>query len=182
MVEFSLEQENYELSEVVIVAVENPAEILLRKIIEHKGRTIPIKLTHYPAKPTPKCSSTPTYFQKLMDKKVLEPFRFVFEHLDTSTVNGKPIPGYAQRIILNLYYRRTPRARKEIINASQISASKMPAAPQFAATWLKMSISMTTISTCSEELPHPIAPRTALHKYSPGRSPFSMEWCYNIMV
>jgi len=186
VVDFSLEQENYELSEVVIVAGENPAEILLRKIIEHKEQNDPDKVDTYHCEAYTKMQfDANNISKKLMDKKVLEPFRFVFEHLDTSTVNGKPyLPVMLSESFSNLYYRRTPRARKEIINASQISGIENASISQFAGNLAQnVNIYDNYIDLFQKNFPSPIANLGLLYyKYYLVDSAFlDGKWCYNIM-
>lgn len=59
--------------------------------------------------------------KKLKKKKVLKPFDFVFENMDT-TENGTPfLPILLKEKISDVYYRKDPKKEKEVIKADRFS-------------------------------------------------------------
>ncbi|MBK7213431.1 MAG: carboxypeptidase-like regulatory domain-containing protein [Bacteroidales bacterium] len=186
VVDFSLDQENYELSEVVIRPGENPAEVLLKKIIDNKDLNDPDKKDTYHCEVYTKMQfDANNLSDKLLKRKVLEPFKFVFEHMDTSTVNGKAyLPVMLSESFSNMYYRRSPRARKEIINASQISGIENATIAQFGGNLAQnVNIYDNFIDLFQKNFPSPINGMGLLYyRYYLVDSAFlGNNWCYNIM-
>jgi hypothetical protein len=186
VVDFQLEQENYELSEVVIRPGENPAEVLLRKIIDHKEFNDPDKKDTYHCEVYTKMQfDANNISEKLMNRKVLEPFRFVFEHMDTSTVNGKAyLPVMLSESFSNIYYRKAPRARKEFITASQISGIDNASVSQFAGNLAQnVNIYDNYIDLFQKNFPSPISSLGLLYYkyYLVDSASLDGKWCYNIM-
>ena len=59
--------------------------------------------------------------EKFKKRKVLKPFDFVFENMDT-TENGTPfLPILLKEKISNIYYQKDPKKEKEIVKADQFS-------------------------------------------------------------
>ncbi len=79
-----------ELSEVVIRPGENPAEILLRKIIENKSLNNRDEYAHYRYEAYTKIEfDANNITDRFMERKIFEPFRFIFDYVDTSAINAK---------------------------------------------------------------------------------------------
>ncbi len=63
---------------------------------------------------------------KLKKRKILKPFDFVFENMDT-TENGVPfLPILLKEKISDVYYRKSPKKEKEIVQADQFSGIDSP--------------------------------------------------------
>ena len=59
--------------------------------------------------------------EQLKSRRMLKPFEFIFQYVDTSTINGKSyLPVFLTETMSDVYYRKNPRAKKEIIKASKI--------------------------------------------------------------
>jgi len=186
VVDFILQPENFELSEVVIRPGENPAEILLRRIINNKDKNDPDKRDTYHCEVYTKMQfDANNISEKLMNRKVLEPFRFVFEHMDTSTVNGKAyLPVMLSESFSTMYYRRTPRARKEFINASKISGIDNASISQFAGNLTQnVNIYDNYVTLFQKNFTSPISSFGLIsYRYYLVDSAFlDGKWCYNIM-
>ena len=121
-----LVSETIDLQEVVVVPGENPAHVLLRKIIANKHKNNPARFDSYQAK---------TYTKMEMDlnnvnedfkkKKIMRKFQFVFNYMDTSAITGKAyLPVFITESLSDYYYQKKPRVEREIIQASQISGIK----------------------------------------------------------
>jgi len=186
VVDFNLKPQNYTLDEVVIVPGENPAEILLRKIIQHKDQNDPDKVSNYQCDVYSKMQlDVNNLNEKFTNRKVLKPFQFIFQQMDTSTVNGKAyLPVMLSEAFSNLYYRRSPRARKEFITASQISGLKNASMAQFAGS-LEQDINLydNYIALFQKNFASPISTLGLLYyRYYLIDSAFlDGKWCYNLM-
>jgi len=105
--------------------------------------------------------------------------------MDTSTVNGKPyLPVMLSESFSNLYYRRTPRARKEFITASRISGIENASISQFAGNLAQnVNIYDNYIDLFQKNFPSPISSFGLLYYryYLVDSSFLDNKWCYNIM-
>ncbi|HOI00283.1 MAG TPA: DUF5686 family protein [Bacteroidales bacterium] len=132
-VTFSLERESMELSEVVIRPGENPAEILLRKIIENKSLNNRDEYAHYRYEAYTKIEfDANNITDRFMERKIFEPFRFIFDYVDTSAINAKAyLPVFLSETLSDIYYRRSPKSTKEVIRASKVTGIRNQSISQF---------------------------------------------------
>ena len=184
--DIKLEPVKYELEGVVIRPGENPAEILLRKIIDHKPDNDPDKVETYQCQAYTKMQfDVNNLSDKFQNRRILEPFKFVFEQIDTSVVNGKVyLPVMISEAFSDLYYRKTPRVRKEIIKASQISGVENATMSQFVGNMAQdVKIYDNFISLFQKNFVSPISSLGLLYyKYYLIDSTFiDNNWCYNVM-
>lgn len=185
-IDIELEPEKYELSGVVIHPGENPAEVLLRKIIDHKPQNDPDKVEAYNCQAYTKMQfDVNNLSDKFQNRRILEPFKFVFDQIDTSVVNGKVyLPVMVSEAFSDLYFRRTPRERKEIIKATQISGVENPTMSQFVGNMAQdIKVYDNFISLFQKNFVSPISNLGLLYyKYYLIDSTFlDNNWCYNIM-
>ncbi|MFN5325466.1 MAG: DUF5686 family protein [Bacteroidota bacterium] len=130
---FLLKASEVELVEVVIKAGENPANILLRKVIENKDLNDRTKLDYYKYELYNKLefdlTDIPPNFK---EKKLIKPFSFIFDNVDSSVTNSKPfLPFFITESISEMHYRKNPKKTKEIIKASKISGLENESITQF---------------------------------------------------
>lgn len=186
IIDVNLESVDLQLSEVVIHAGENPAITLLRKVQEHKPENDPDKAESFHCKAYTKMQvDVNNISEKLKNRKLLEPFKFIFEQVDTSIVNGKVyLPVMLSESFSDVYYRRLPRARKEIINASQISGIDNATVSQFVGNMAQeINVYDNFINLFQKNFASPISNVGELYyKYYLIDSTFiGNNWCYNIM-
>lgn len=185
-IEILLEPERYELQGVVITPGENPAEILLRKIIDHKPQNDPDKVETFQCQAYTKMQfDVNNLSDKFRNRRVLEPFKFVFEQMDTSVVNGKVyLPVMMSETFSDLYFRKSPRVRKEIIRASQISGVENASMSQFVGNLAQdVKVYDNFINLFQKNFISPISGFGLLYyKYYLVDSTFlDNKWCYNIV-
>lgn len=73
--------------------------------------------------------------EKLKDKRLLRQFSFVFDYIDTSTVNGKTyLPVFISETLSDVYVKKEPKKKIERIKASQASGVENPTIAQFMGT------------------------------------------------
>jgi len=115
--------ETFDLQEIIVKPGENPAHVLLRKIIANKTKNNPDRFDSYQAE---------TYTKMEMDlnnikddfknKKIMRQFQFVFDYMDTSAITGKPyLPIFITESLSDYYFQKKPKVEREVIKASQIS-------------------------------------------------------------
>jgi hypothetical protein len=132
-VNFQLQPANIDLPEVVILAGENPAEILLRKIIENKENNRMKEFDAYQYEAYNKIEvDANNISERFKNRKILKPFRFVFDYMDTSTVNGKTyLPIFLSESLSDYYFRKNPKSEKEVIKAAKVSGIENESILQF---------------------------------------------------
>ncbi|MFM7080217.1 MAG: DUF5686 family protein, partial [Bacteroidota bacterium] len=132
-VNFLLRASEIELVEVEIKAGENPANILLRKVIDNKDLNDRNKLDFFNYELYNKLefdlTDIPPDFK---EKKLIKPFSFIFDNVDSSVTNGKPfLPFFITETISDVYFRKNPKTTKEYIRASKISGLENESITQF---------------------------------------------------
>ncbi|MCG3165937.1 MAG: hypothetical protein POELPBGB_01712 [Bacteroidia bacterium] len=132
-INFLIMKDIISLEEAVILPGENPAEILLRKIIARKKYHNKERLDYYEYEVYNKVQFDINNFdEKFKDRKIFRPFKFVFENIDTSTVNGKVfLPVFITETVSDYVFRKNPRTTKEHIKASKISGIEDQSISQF---------------------------------------------------
>ena len=122
-----------ELQEVVIKAGENPANIIFREIIKRKFENDHTNLNSYQYEVYNKLEFDLTNISDKMKKnKLLKPFAFVWDNIDSTETNSKPfLPFFISETISDIYYRSSPSSKQEIIKASKVSGLENASVTQF---------------------------------------------------
>lgn len=133
IINFQLEPHEIELPPVTIVAGENPAEILLRKIIENKPLNDPSKYDAYEYEAYTRIQiDLSNITDRLKQRKVFRSFEFIFDYVDTSAITGKTfLPVFLSESLSTVYYRKNPRASVEKIHATKVSGISNESITQF---------------------------------------------------
>lgn len=185
-IDFVLASEKFELETVVITAGENPAEILLKKIIENKKRNDPDQYDAYEYEAYNKIQiDVNNISEKFKKRRIFRQFDFIFDNVDTSTVNGKTyLPIFLSETISKVYSRKSPRASKEIIRATKVSGIENESVMQFLGDKFQhTNIYDNYIELFQKNFVSPIA-RFGLnfYKYYLVDSAFlENKWCYKVM-
>lgn len=134
-VNFKMKSSNVKLHEVVITGDKkdksNPALDLLEKVIENKEANNREKLEAYEYEVYNKIEFDVNNIpEELRKKKVMQPFAFVFENMDTSA--SKPyIPMFMTETVSDFYYRKNPKSTTEVIKGSKVSGLQNESISQF---------------------------------------------------
>ena len=122
-----------ELNEVIIKAGENPANIILKNIIANKDINDPAKLETYQYEVYNKLEFDLTNItEKFKNKKLLKPFSFIFDNIDSSETNSRPfLPFFISETMSDVYFKSNPKNKREIIKASKISGLENTTVTQF---------------------------------------------------
>jgi hypothetical protein len=132
-VDFELLSTSLQLAEVVIVPGENPAEKIMKEVVKNKVNNDRERYSAYQYEAYSKIQfDANNITEAFKNKKIFKPFQFIFENLDTSTVNGKAyLPIFLTESISDVYFRKEPKSQKEIIKASKVSGIKNESFSQF---------------------------------------------------
>jgi hypothetical protein len=132
-INFPMAEGSISLSEVVVNAkdFENPAHVLLKKIIKNKKINNKAKLDSYEYETYNKIEfDLNNLSEKFTDRKIFKSFDFIFNNID-STGEKVTLPFFMTESISDYYYRRNPRGRKEIIHATKVSGINNESISQF---------------------------------------------------
>ena len=129
---FKLDRSNINLSEVVILAGENPAHEILRNIIDNKAGNNKESLDFYQFEVYNKLElDIDDISDEFMQKKYFRPFSFIFENIDSMSEEKPFLPVFLTESLSDFYFRANPHSQKEIIKASKISGVKNESVTQF---------------------------------------------------
>ncbi|MFM9027112.1 MAG: DUF5686 family protein, partial [Bacteroidota bacterium] len=122
-IDFALRTNKFDLPEVTINAGENPALILLRKVLENKPLNDRDRLDAVQYESYNKIEfDINKITDKFTNRRIFKPFKFVFDYIDTTESNQPPfLPVFLTESVSDVYIRRNPKSRKEVIKASKVS-------------------------------------------------------------
>jgi hypothetical protein len=102
---------------------DNPAVVLIRKVIEHKDENRKESFDFYQYNKYEKLEfDLSNISEKFRNKRSLKKFDFVFDHLDTSKITGKVnLPMYLKETASDVYFRKNPTSKKEIIQGEKMT-------------------------------------------------------------
>lgn len=132
-VNITLQPESVQLFEFIVESdakVEDkdpPAIDLMKKVIKHKPENNREKLAAYQYEAYHKVQFNATNIsEKMQNRWVMKPFKFVFEDMDSTG-----LPMFITESISEIYYRKNPRATKEVIKATQVAGVENESVSQF---------------------------------------------------
>jgi hypothetical protein len=181
-----LQNSNIELAAVEIHPGENPAHVLLRKVIAHKDQNSGYSLNSYEYRVYNKVQMDANNItEKFRNRKVFKPFDFIFENVDTSTINGKAyLPLLLSETVSYYYHRSNPEVQKEVIVASRMSGINNESVAQFLGSmYQKINIYDNYIRIFNKNFASPIADfglRTYRY-YLIDSATIDGHWCYQMM-
>ncbi|MDR1346875.1 MAG: DUF5686 and carboxypeptidase regulatory-like domain-containing protein [Prevotellaceae bacterium] len=102
---------------------DNPAVALMQKVIENKKHNRIEAHDYYEYESYEKLEfALDNIKPDLKEKKSLRNFKFMFNYVDTSKLNGKPyLPIFIKETVSDRYYRKSPETSREIIKATKMS-------------------------------------------------------------
>ncbi len=100
----------------------NPAVDLIKKVIANKDQNRLNSLDHCEFEQYKKIQfDLNNITEDFTSSKVFKDFQFMFEHIDTSKVNGKPyLPIFLEETVSKVYHRKNPKAKREVIKGSKM--------------------------------------------------------------
>ncbi|OFX39233.1 MAG: hypothetical protein A2X08_04010 [Bacteroidetes bacterium GWA2_32_17] len=191
-VNFEMLPSSLELNEVVVSVKKRSrtkdelALLLLDKILEYKDKNNTEKLNYYEYETYNKIEfDLNNITEEFKNKRVLKPFKFVFQYIDTSTVNGKPyLPVFIIESVADYYYRKQPKAEREYIKASHASGIQNQSINQLMGNmFIKMNLYDNYIDLFGKGFVSPVAGIGRIYyKYFLVDSAFiDNNWCYHMV-
>ena len=185
-IDFELSPQNLNLPEVTIKYQGNPAEVILEKLIRNKDKNTLQSFGSYQYQAYTKIQlDANNISEKFRNRKMLKQFDFVWNYLDTSTLNGKSyLPVFITETMSDVYFRKSPRSRKEIITASSISGLENASVSQFFGHLSEqVEVYKNFIPLFEKNFVSPIADFAIdYYKFYLVDSAFiDNRWCYHIM-
>lgn len=185
-VDFALDPHDIMLDEVVIIPGENPAEVLLRKLIANKEVNNKNEFEAYEYEVYTKIEfDANNITEKVQDRRLIKPFNFIFNYMDTSTLNGKAyLPVFLSETMSEIYYRKQPKERLEKIKASKLSGVENESITQFLGD-LNTSVNIydNYITLFQKNFVSPVANfGLSFYRYYLIDSMYiDNQWCYHMM-
>lgn len=131
-VNFKMERSDIMLQEIVILPGENPAHIILRKIIENKEQNRKNSLRNYQYESYTKVELDIFDFkEKFTERKAFEPFKFIFDYIDSTSEDKPYLPVFISESLSDIYFSQEPKLKKEIVKAMKTSGVKNESFSQF---------------------------------------------------
>ncbi|MCF8370221.1 MAG: DUF5686 and carboxypeptidase regulatory-like domain-containing protein [Bacteroidales bacterium] len=184
---FNIEMQpsNVELAEIVVLPGENPAHILLRKIIANKEKNNPEKIETYQCEVYNKIEfDVNNVDEEFKQQRALKQFQFIFDYLDTSVVSGKTyLPIFFTETLSDYYYRKKPKGTREIIKASKVSGVESQSVSQFTGQmYLDVNLYDNYLEILDQPFVSPIANfgRMYYKYYLIDSMVIDNHWCYNM--
>jgi hypothetical protein len=131
----SLERASYALKTITVYIGEDPAIIIFNKIQKNRIHNNKDKLESYQYEVYNKLEVDINKIStKMKDNKLLKPFSFVYNYID-STSDEKPyLPMYITESLSDFSYLKNPKKTKEVIKASKIAGATNETMSQFLGT------------------------------------------------
>jgi hypothetical protein len=122
-INFMLEASQSMLAEAVIIgSKESLEDYLIRKILENKDKNDKKHLQNYSYESYNKIElDVKNMSEKFMNRKILKPFKFVFDNIDSTSEDEPFLPMLLSESISDFYYTSKLNKKREIIRASKIS-------------------------------------------------------------
>jgi len=189
-INIQLKSSSLELSEVTVSTKrkrtkDELALILLDKIMDNKDDNNINQLDAYEYETYNKIQfDINNITERFKNRRVLKPFQFIFEYVDTSTVNGMVyLPVFIIESLSNYYYRKSPKAEREHILASRASGIQNESLNDFMGNmYLKVNIYDNYIDIFGKGFISPVAGLGRLYyKYFLIDSmTIDNNWCYQM--
>jgi len=184
-INFPLIEGSVSLKEIVVNAkdFENPAHVLLKKIIKNKKINNREKLDAYEYETYNKIEfDLNNLSEKFTERKLFKSFDFIFDNID-STSEKVSLPFFMTESISNFYYQRSPKGRKEVIHATKVSGINNESISQFLGQMYQdVNIYQNSLGIFGKNFISPISDYgLVFYKYYLVDSTFiDNKWCYRM--
>ncbi len=181
-----LQPSSYNLNPVEIKYDENPADVIMRKVLSKKDKNDINGLSSYQYEAYTKIQMDVNNIKdRLKRNRLLKPFNFIFDNMDTSTINGKTyLPALLSEVVSDVFYRKSPKSTIEIIKGSRISGIADESFTQLLGDlYQKVNVYDNYIMLFEKNFVSPAANfGSVFYKYYLTDSTYIQnQWCYKIM-
>jgi hypothetical protein len=160
VIDFSILETTTNLKVVEIAPEERWVNILMRRVVRSKDKNNPDQINYYQCQAYNKIQIDLNNLSEDMQKsRLLRPIDFVFNNLDTSELNQKVfLPTLLTETVSDYYFRKSPRATREYVQASHISGVDNQSLTQYlGGLFLNMNIYDNYINVFDKNFVSPIA-------------------------
>ncbi len=120
-INFRMVSSEFALTEVVVSAGENPANAIVRGIIANKKKNRIDNLDAYECEVYSKLELDLDNIERLKNTKLMKPFGFVFENVDSISDEKPYLPAYILEEVYDVFHVKGQVNPKEMIRASKVS-------------------------------------------------------------
>ena len=122
-IDFALEPDVVNIEEITVCSDVNPALLILREVIKRREQNDPSRFNSYHCRTYTKMQLDLNNIKdSFRSKRLQRNFGFVFDYADTSALTGeRALPVMISETTAELYSRREPELRREIILANRTS-------------------------------------------------------------
>ena len=135
VIDFPLEVAGISLGTVEITAdrkAKDPAVELMKKVVRNKRANNREKLSAYEYDVYNKIEFDMNNInEKFTNQKVMKPFDFVFDNIDSTTEEKPFLPIFLTESFSRYFYRKSPKSSMEIISATKVAGVKNESVSQF---------------------------------------------------
>ncbi|MFM7053374.1 MAG: DUF5686 family protein, partial [Bacteroidota bacterium] len=118
------------------------------------------------------------------EKKLIKPFAFIFDNVDSSVTNSKPfLPFFITETISDVQYRKNPKTTKERIKASKISGLENESVTQFLGDmYQNIDVYDNYMNIFGKSFVSPVSNVGLLYYkyYLTDSAFFDNQWCYKL--
>ncbi len=160
VINFHMTESTTNLPEVEVRTEESLVKILMRRVIKMKEFNNPDKIEYYQCELYNKIQiDINNLDKKVQDSKIFKPIDFVFQNLDTNDLTHKVyLPALMTESLSDYYFRKSPRATREIIKASQISGIENQSLTQYlGGMFLNLNIYDNYLNVFDKNFASPVA-------------------------
>ena len=184
-IKIELSVNSVSLKEVVIKPGENPANILFRKVVQHKDENDTKKLEAYEYETYNKIEiDINNISDKMKKRKLLKPFSFAFDNIDSTNKDEKPsLPMFITETLSDYYFKKNPKFKKEVIKASKVAGIKNESVSQVLGNmYQQVNIYDNAILVIDKNFTSPLSDNGLLfYRYYLIDSLFlDNHWCYHL--
>ena len=158
-------KQGIDLATIEILPGENPAHRILRKVIAKKDVNNYEKLNAYEYEVYNKVEfDLNNISENFKNKKLLQPFSFIFDNIDSSNTKEKPyLPVFMTESLSDYYFKKNPKVHNEIIKASKVAGVENASVSQFMGDmYQKINIYDNTILVFGKSFSSPISDNALL--------------------
>ena len=121
-INFRITSSDFTLSEVVVFAGENPANEVVRNIIKNKKNNRIESLSAYQCEAYSKLElDLDNINEKLRNSKLMKPFAFIFENIDSTSDEVPFLPAYITETVEDVYYDKSDKKPRTVPRAARVS-------------------------------------------------------------
>ncbi|HEY0979130.1 MAG TPA: DUF5686 family protein [Flavobacteriales bacterium] len=131
-IDLRIEPSTGELAELVITPTENSAFAILRRVVSNKPVNNREKLEAYEYEAYNKIEFDLNNITKeFTEKKLFKEFDFIFDYVDSTSEEKAFLPIFMTESLSDVYYKQTPKNRREVIKGTKISGVENESIRQF---------------------------------------------------